>query len=133
MGKQHSRVLSKSLSLQYNNAVYQISQGGQGYTLRGATVTVCERTDGEVTIIYKGGKLEFTRYQRGESVPAPADGKEVNQRVDQAAAKQGARASSKPVPNHPWRKSAAIPPKGRTERAMTTSAASSTPPGPAQP
>jgi len=37
-----NRKLSKNLTLQYNNILYQVKIKGIGYAMRGASVTVCE-------------------------------------------------------------------------------------------
>ncbi len=49
--QQHTRILSKNLSLKFNNTEYQIQNYDKGYRLRGAAVTVCEATDGKIHFI----------------------------------------------------------------------------------
>jgi transposase len=101
----HSRrKLSKNLTLQYNNTLYQIKVSGIGYALRGATVTVCEDFTGKVTILYNGRALAWEIYQRGESPPPVIDSKQLNQIVDQTIRRQNKTSSWKPKPDHPWRK-----------------------------
>lgn len=73
--------MSKNLEIQYENKVYQVQAKGQGYTLRHAKITVCEAMDGSVTLLHKGLKLDYKRYEKGQA-PAPlADEKTVNERV----------------------------------------------------
>ena len=110
LAQQSVRTLSKSLSVQYANALYQIDHKGPGYTMRGARVIVCERPEGEVAILYKGRELSYTCYRRGEAMAPPGDGKAINQRVDRATEKQTATGSRKPSQSHPWRKAAIIRP-----------------------
>ncbi len=98
------RKLSKNLSLQYNNVLYQIRIQGIGYAMRGATVTVCEDFDGKVTLIYKGKALDYEAWKRGEAPPSVTDSKQINQAVDQAIKQQKQRKAWKPAPDHPWRK-----------------------------
>ena len=50
----HTRTLSKNLTCQFHNCEYQVQTQGAGYTLRKATITVCEAFDGTVTLLYKG-------------------------------------------------------------------------------
>jgi len=96
------RKLSKNLSLQYNNIVYQLKIKGIGYAMRGAMVTVCESFDGTVTLLYNGKEQQYTTYKRGEKPQPVADGKTINQAVDQAIINQ--KQAHKPRPDHPWRK-----------------------------
>jgi len=98
----HKRKLSRNLSLQYNNTVYQLNIKGIGYAMRGAMVTVCESFDGTVTLLYNGKEQLYTTYKRGEKPQPVADDKTINQAVDQAIFKQ--KANHKPRPDHPWRK-----------------------------
>lgn len=102
LSEQHTRVVSKSLSLQYRNVLYQIGHDGPGYRLRGAQVTVCERPAGEVVLLYDGRELPYTTYRKGERPPPLADDKTLNARVDGALAKQ--QGTSTPRANHPWRR-----------------------------
>jgi transposase len=98
----HHRKLSKNLTLQFRNREYQVQTRGQGYTLRGATVTVCEPFDGPVVLLRNGKVLEWRILAEGES-PIPLDDeKSVDARVDHAKAK----APRKPAPDHPWHRMA---------------------------
>jgi len=99
-----ARTLSKNLTLQYRNTLYQLQHRGPGYHLRGAKVTVCEGDNGEVVLLYAGKELPYTTYRKGEAPPKTEDEKTLNARVDAAVGRQ----SAKPGPNHPWRKSVVI-------------------------
>lgn len=99
------RTLSKSLTLQCRNRLYQIINQGQGYMLRHKKVTVCEGFDGTVTLLYKGRRLDYTCWARGEPPPC-VDDKEINSIVDQSKTKQKRRKLWKPAPDHPWRRTA---------------------------
>lgn len=101
---QATRHLSKSLSVQYRNTLYQVQRRGGGYHLRGATVTVCEHLDGRITLLHQGRVLPYTVYRKGERPPPVEDEKTLNQRVDQALAKSTPTTPHKPKPDHPWRK-----------------------------
>ena len=98
----HKRKLSKNLSLQYNNTVYQLKIKGIGYAMRGAMVTVCETFEGKVTLLYNGKEQQYETCKRGERPHPVADGKTINQAVDQAIIKQ--KKAHKPKLDHPWRK-----------------------------
>jgi len=100
-----NRKLSKNLTTQYHNTLYQIKTKGIGYAMRGANVTVCEDFKGNVSILYKGRALNYETFKRGEKPPAIEDDKTINNAVDKAIEKQKARSSYKPSINHPWRNS----------------------------
>jgi hypothetical protein len=46
---QETRRLSKNLELSYLNEIFQVNSTTPGYTLRGATVTVCQARDGSIS------------------------------------------------------------------------------------
>ncbi|MDX8387189.1 MAG: transposase, partial [Ghiorsea sp.] len=98
------RKLTKDLSLQYDNTVYQIQIKGIGYAMRGAEVTVCEGFDGKVTLLYKGKAQKYTTYKRGEKPQPVADEKTINHAVDQVIEAQKTRSKFKPRIDHPWRR-----------------------------
>jgi len=96
------RKLSKNLTLQYNNVLYQIKTRAIGYAMRGATVTVCENFQGKVSILYNGQLLQWEQFERGDAPPPVVDAKNINQVIDQAIQRQAK--PWKPKPDHPWRK-----------------------------
>lgn len=98
------RTLSKNLTLQYHNRLFQVLNQGAGYRLRHTQVTVCERFDGAVTLLHQGKALDYTCWVKGDPPPL-ADDKEINAVVDEAKVKQSHRQSWKPAPDHPWRRS----------------------------
>jgi len=104
LSRHTKRKLSKNLTLQYNNVLYQVKLRGIGYAMRGATVIVCEDFQGNVTLLYNGKTLMYETWKRGDKQPAPVDEKTVNQAVDQARQQQQQRKDWKPDPDHPWRK-----------------------------
>ena len=106
------RTLSKNLTLQYRNTLYQLQHRGPGYHLRGAKVTVCEDDNGTVVLLYTGKELPYTTYRKGEAPPKTEDEKTLNARVDAAVGRQTAT----PGPNHPWRKPGAIAAAQAAER-----------------
>ncbi len=103
--KHHKRKLSKNLTLQYNNIIYQVNIKGIGYAMRGSMITICEAFDGSITLLYKGKALQYITFKRGDKIPEPVSEKSINQTVNQAIIKQTKRVNYKPKPDHPWRKS----------------------------
>ena len=95
----NERKLSKNLELSYNNIIYQVKTEGQGYALRYARVTVCEALNGEITLIYKGRKLNYTCYKKQKKTAEIIGAKELNCRIDSIVKKV-----HKPSIDHPWRR-----------------------------
>jgi hypothetical protein len=97
---QTGRVLSKNLTLQYNNVVYQIQTSRPTYALRQAQVMVREDCSGGLRIEYKGAPLEYTVAQVQERQGVVVDSKAVAG----ATPLPVAAASQRPAANHPWRR-----------------------------
>jgi hypothetical protein len=92
---QETRTLSKNLTVQFKNVIYQIQSNRPGYVLRNAKVTVCENAKGEVTILYHNKLLSYTIYQKPTQQSTVVDSKTINQKL---------RTPTPPAPNHPWRR-----------------------------
>ena len=94
-----TRYLSKNLTFQYRNKIYQIKTERPTYALRKAKVDVFENRDGNILIEYKNQKLLYTTYEerplQGESV----DSKELNYKLDNLFKKK-----YKPSKRHPWKR-----------------------------
>jgi hypothetical protein len=96
---QETRIISKNLSIQFKNAVYQIQTDRPTYALRNAKVTVCLDADSKVTILYKSKELAYNIFKKQARQSEVLSSKEVDRKVDQV------RKQHKPAPDHPWRKS----------------------------
>lgn len=92
---QETRTLSKNLTAQFKNVIYQIQSNRPGYALRKAKVTVCENVKGDVTILYNDKPLSYTIYQKPTQQSTVVDSKTLNQQL---------RTPTPPAPNHPWRR-----------------------------
>lgn len=92
---QETRTLSKNLTAQFKNVVYQIQSKRPGYALRNAKVTICENVKGEVTILYKDKSLSYTIYQKPIQQAKVVDSKTINSQL---------RVPKPPDPNHSWRR-----------------------------
>jgi len=90
---QETRLITKNLTLQFKNVVYQIQTDRPAYALRKAQVTVCQDDQGKVTILYKGDELSYTIFQ-----------KQARQ-AEVVSSKQVARKPWHPAKDHPWRRS----------------------------
>lgn len=97
--QKHVRVLSKHLTVSYQNQVYQIKTDRPSYAMRQAKVVVREDPEGKVAIVYQNTSLGYqiiTRLPR----TAVVDSKHINQTIDDVLRK---KIPVKPAPNHPWR------------------------------
>lgn len=97
----HTRKLSKNPAFQFKNREYQLQEQGQGYRLRGATITVCEAFNGSVTILYQGRALPYRILAEGESPIPIHDEKSIHHTVTRAKAKQIANPAYKPARDSP--------------------------------
>ena len=92
---QTQRILSKNLTLQYKNVVYQIQTSRPSYAMRKASVTVYENSQGEIDILYKGHSLDYTIYQKQQRQAEVVSSKAIDEKLKQP---------HKPGKDHPWRR-----------------------------
>ena len=92
---QETRTLSKNLTVQFKNVIYQIQSNRPDYALRNAKVTVCENAQGEVTILYKNHPLSFTLYHKPPRQSEVVDTKSLDRQI---------KSPWTPPPDHPWRR-----------------------------
>ena len=101
---QHPRIISKTLSVQFQNRIYQLQGQGRGYRLRGATVTVCEAFDGSIELVYEGRALPYRLLTVGPA-PIPVETeKTLALRLATIQQAPRRRPRAKPAPDHPWRR-----------------------------
>lgn len=104
LSRQYTRKLSKNLTCQFEGRECQVTGHGNGYRLRGATVTVCAAFDGRITLLRDGHILAHRTLAEGEAPIPRDDEKTIADRVSQAKAEQQSRKTHKPSSDHPWRK-----------------------------
>jgi len=93
------RVLSKTLTCQYLNYIYQIKTKRSVYALRGTKVTICDRFDGGVTIWDSNDKqLDYTAIRKIVH-KSEISAKELNWQVDAILVKQAQESYQK---RNPW-------------------------------
>ena len=97
------RTLSKNLTLSYDKVLYQIKTKRAAYTMRGAHVEVRETSAGQITIEYKGQRLDYSIHREQERQQAQVIPTKM---LDGALARPSPQAKRKPgpvAPSHPWR------------------------------
>lgn len=97
------RHLSKNLTLQYKNVIYQITSDKQRYALRKAKVIVTENERKEVRIFYKNSELKYSIYQLQEKQGDIVDAKQINPEWERFLNKVEKK-KHVPPRNHPWRR-----------------------------
>lgn len=99
------RRLSKNLTLQYNNVVYQVLVDRREYMLRKAEVAVLETRDGDVFIEYRGKPLTAVPYHKMQARTEVISSKELVSALAE-------RSRYKPTRKHPWKRG----PRGYSRR-----------------
>lgn len=97
----YTRQLSKNLTLQYNNVIYQVFADRREYALRKAKVTVLETKDGAVTIEHRGKPLTVQPYHKMQARAEEVSGKELMAKLVE---KESVRRERKQSRKHPWKR-----------------------------
>lgn len=103
---QYKRYLSKSLTLQYNNVIYQVIAPEQlEYTLRKAEVTIIEAKEGVVSIECRGKLLHAVSYHEQCTVVPEVSGKELLTQLKETHAEHKCcrYRPKRPGKHHPWK------------------------------
>jgi transposase len=93
---QEPRTISKNLTVQFKNVVYQIQTDRPTYALHKAPVTVCEDADGSIRILYKDRPLPYTIFQKQIRQAEVVTAKQIDHVLINRSK------AHKPAPNHPW-------------------------------
>ncbi len=92
---QVQRKLSKNLELSYKNVIYQIQTKTPGYSMRGASITVCE-SPSQIILLYKNKAQPYKTFDKHNRPKQPVAGKDINVHLDKRTI------GRKPRPDHPW-------------------------------
>ena len=92
------RCLSKNLTLQYKNVIYQVLTERPDYALKKTEVTVIESANGEISIQYQGSPLRFTTSEQEYRNSPVLSSKEI------AAQPLETPKKYHPPRNHPWKR-----------------------------
>ena len=112
-----ARVLSKNLEISYDRVIYQVVTKRPTYTMRRARVEVCQNSRSEITILYKGKKLEYRIHHRKQRQSEVKDSKQIAAEGFKPVNK--GRKKYVPRADHPWRKPLlveSLPPKPLLQR-----------------
>jgi len=83
-----NRILSKNLTFQYNNTIFQIKTKRSAFTLRKTMITLCERYDKPIKILdYKNKPLDYETIKQLPST-RETNSKKLNKLVDDILTKE---------------------------------------------
>lgn len=98
----NNRILSKNLTCQYNNSIFQIKTKRSAFTLRKTSITICERYDGQIQVFdHRHKPLEFEVIKKLTN-QTTVNSKQLNHQVDDILIKQAKRDFRK---HNPWESS----------------------------
>ena len=96
--RKETRLLSKNLTFQYHKTIYQIHVDRPTYAMRNTVVTVLEKPNREVIVLYKNQPIIFDVYYQQQKQAEVVPSKSIDQ------AMRNASKAHTPPPDHPWRK-----------------------------
>ena len=104
----YTRILSRQLTVSYENRVYQIQTERPLYAMRLAPVTITEDMVGKISILYKGKTLAYTIFNR-QPKQSIVDAKQLNLVVDEIIQNTSNDRMMTKIPwvppqDHPWRR-----------------------------
>lgn len=101
---QELRHLSKNLTFNYHNVIYQIQTPRPPYALRQAQVVVREDRHGTIAVEYKGKPLTFTIYRRQLRQAEETPSKLIDAALATKPSPKRRRARPVPSADHPWKR-----------------------------
>ena len=101
-----NRTLTKNLTFQHKNTIYQVQSDREAYVLRKARVVIFEHEDGLISAYYKGKKLLLKTYAQQEKQMGEVDSKQLNALLDELVKISDGKKKYKPSKKHPWKRHA---------------------------
>jgi transposase len=93
---QETRTISKNLTVQFKNVVYQIQTDRPAYALHNVQVAICQDAQGKITILDKGISVNYTIFHKQKRQAEVVSAKQIDRvLLNQSKA-------HKPARNHPW-------------------------------
>jgi transposase len=89
------RVVQNDWTIRWHNRWFQVTGGHRSLGLAGRRVTVCERLDGKLSVLYQGKELQWEELPEPQARPQPT--------ADRRGPERGKK-PWKPAASHPWRK-----------------------------
>ena len=98
-----NRTLTKNLTFQYKNTIYQVQTNRETYALRKATVVIHEYKNGAIEAFYKGKKVLLKTYAQQQKQMDEVDSKQLNSVLDELVKTSSMKKKYKPSKKHPWK------------------------------
>lgn len=92
---QTQRKVSKRLTIQYKQKVYQLQFPSSGYRLQQKGITVCERLDGTIQLLYENKPIPYEAFENGQQIITTLGSKEINIYFSN-------KKDLTPFAHHPW-------------------------------
>lgn len=103
--KQIPRILSKQLTFQYENVIFQIQTKRPKYALRKQSVLVLDAPNEHIKVVYKKSLLDYTMISKDQKQALEMDAKTLSHHLD-SKKKSASKQKVKPTKDHPWKKQA---------------------------
>lgn len=95
----YTRKVSKNLEVHYDNKVFQIKTKTNPYSLRNASITVCDK-QGEIRLLYRGKSLSYAVFDKHNKPALVADSKQIQQGKPSL---KPPKPTYRPKADHPWK------------------------------
>ena len=99
-----NRMLTKNLTFQYKNTIYQVQTNREAYILRKANVVIYECKNGKIEAFYKDKKMLLKTYLQQQKQMEEVDSKELNTLLGNLAVISDQKKKHTPSKRHPWKK-----------------------------
>lgn len=101
-----NRTLTKNLTFQHKNTIYQVQTNRETYVLRKARIVIHEFKDESIKAFYKGNKLLLKTYAQQQKQSDVVDSKQLNALLDELVKIDDEKKKYKPSKKHPWKRHA---------------------------
>ena len=101
-----NRTLTKNLTFQHKNTIYQVQTNRETYVLRKARIVIHEFKDESIEAFYKGKKLLLKTYSQQQKQMGEVDSKQLNALLDELVRISDGKKKYKPSKKHPWKRHA---------------------------
>lgn len=101
-----NRTLTKNLTFQHNNTIYQVQTNRETYVLKKARIVVHQFKNESIEAFYKGKKLLLKTYSQQQKQIGEVDSKQLNVLLDELVRISDEKKKHKPSNKHPWKRHA---------------------------
>jgi len=97
------RIISKSLTISYENKIYQLDFGGMKRRLHNKIVSIREDFNQGILIEFEGKSIPYTIYDKQHHLEKPVDAKELEvRRIERLLVKKNKYPQYTPTKNYSW-------------------------------